>query len=153
MSKRNGGMGVQSEPSIMAVVDPGADIYTAFADHLTAFATAQGVPVAYPGIHFTPPTSGPWMELSWFPNETRNIALGNDGSQLRGFGQVSCCIRSGVGILPAANLAGEIIRHFEKGTVLGPARVDSKPWVSSVLNAPDRITAPVTVRYSGIVTE
>lgn len=153
MSKRRAKTMTTDEDTTIAATDPGAGIYTAFADHLAAFATTKALPVAWPGIHFTPPASGLWLEFAWFPNETRNIALGNDGSQLRGFGQVSCCGRPGAGLLPVANLSGEVITHFAKGTQLGVATVERKPWASSVLTSDERISVPVTVRYSGIVTE
>lgn len=145
--------GYDDDAVVTAAVDHGADILTAFLDRLQAFATAKGLPVAYPGVHFTPPDAGMWLEAAWFPNETRNLVLGNDGSQLRGFGQVSCCARPGSGILPVANLSGEVISHYAKGVLLGVATVEKKPWASSVLIGDERISVPVTVPYAGVVTE
>lgn len=127
-------------------------IYSAFVAKVEAFATARSLPVAWPGVHFTPPATGAWLELAWFPNETRNMALGNDASQLRGFGQVSCCARPGTGIVQPLDLAGEVIELFEKGTPLGVASVERKPWASNVLVANERVSAYVTVRYSGGVS-
>lgn len=129
-------------------------IYTAFADKVSAFATAHApaLTVAWPGIHFTPPQTGAWLEVAWFPNETRNLTLGNDGSQLRGFGQVSCCTRPGDGAIGALSIAGEVVDLFAKGTQLGDAAVERKPWISSVLTSDERISAPVTIRYSGGVS-
>lgn len=128
-------------------------IFDAFATTLAIFATAQSVPVAWPGVAFTAPGSGQWIEMAWFPNETLNMGFGNDGpSNHRGFGQLSCCCRPGVGIEAVMTLAGNAIAAFAKGTALGPARVERKPWASTVLVAGDRISIPVTVPYLGAVT-
>lgn len=124
------------------------DIADAFKAILATFATAQGIPVAWPGVVFEPPATGSWLEMAWFPNETVNLTFG-DGSQYRGFGQVSCCCRPGGGDGIALALADAVIAAFPKGTQLGIARVERKPWASSELSAPDRIAVPVTVRYQG----
>jgi hypothetical protein len=125
------------------------EIYTAFAAIVQTFAESRSLPVAWPGVNFTPPQTGQWLELAWSPNETRNLTLGNDGAQLRGFGQVSCCTRPGAGSVSVLTLADDIVELFAKGTPLGNATVERKPWLSSVLTADERISAPVTIRYSG----
>lgn len=124
------------------------DIANAFKAVLATFAAAQGIPVAWPGVAFTPPQTGSWLEMAWFPNETMNLAFGAV-SQYRGFGQVSCCCRPGPGDGVVLALADAVIDAFPKGTQLGIARVERKPWASSELSAPDRIAVPVTVRYQG----
>jgi hypothetical protein len=127
-------------------------IFTAFADKLAAFVASLSpeIPVAYPNVHFTPPADGVWLEMAWFPNETRNYGIADDGpAQVRGFGQVSVCSRTGSGALDALDLAGSIIEWFAKGTELGHARVETMPWASSVLQSDDRLVVPVTIRYSG----
>jgi len=128
------------------------DIANAFKALLATFATSQSVTVAWPGVPFNPPETGSWLEMAWFPNETVNLSLGNDGSQYRGFGQVSCCCRPGAGDGVALALADAVIDAFPKGTALGIAKVERKPWASTVLYAPDRLSVPVTVRYQGSVS-
>lgn len=127
------------------------DIANAFKAILSTFASTNSLAVAWPGVQFTPPEDDSWLEMAWFPNETLNLTLGNDGSQYRGFGQVSCCCRPGSGDGVALALADSVIDAFPKGTVLGIAKVESKPWASTVLTSPDRISVPVTVRYSGAI--
>lgn len=131
------------------------NIYTAFAAAVEAFAGAHvpTLPVAWPGVNFTPPQTGAWLEVAWFPNETVNLALGNDGSQLRGFGQVSCCVRPGAGIVSPLSIAEAVIAALPKGTALGVATVEKRPWASNVLVADDRISTYVTIRYSGGIAE
>lgn len=127
-------------------------IYTAFADRVGTFAAARALPVAWPGVHFTPPETGAWLEVKFVPNETRDLGLGTDFMQARGFGQVTCYARPGAGIVDPLTLAGEVIAAFPKGTPLGAATVERQPWVSSVLTAPDLVLAYVTIRYSGGVS-
>jgi len=49
-------------------VSNNTDIYNAFAALIATYAASKGLPVAWPGINFTPPTTGAWLEVSWFPN-------------------------------------------------------------------------------------
>lgn len=125
-------------------------IYDAFAAHVTALGAELGLPVAYPGVGFEPPSAGAWLELAWFPNETQNYGVADDGpSLLQGFGQVQVCYRPGTGILDGLGLADRVIAWFAKGTELAGVRVYRKPSVSSVLETPQRIAHPVTVWWRG----
>jgi hypothetical protein len=135
-----------------------ADIYNAFAEQLASFAAIQQeqpeLRVAWPGVTFTPPDAGMWLEASWHPNRTENYGIGNEGpSTLRGFGQVNICIRPGSGTAPLHRMAGELIRHFAKGTALAPARVYQRPYESNVLDAPDRTVVYVTIPYRADVVD
>ena len=130
-------------------------ILDGFMVKMAAFAGGYSpvLPVAWPNVHFTPPQTGLWAEVRWFPNETVNYGIGNDGpAQLRGFFQVTCCDRAGRGSFDAAELADAVIAAFAKGSEFGPVRVERKPWASSALDADDRTVVPVTIRYQGLVT-
>lgn len=130
-------------------------VLSAFMARMADFASTLSpeLPVAWPNVHFTPPDAGMWLEVRWFPNETFNYGIGNDGpSQLRGFFQVTCCDRAGGGAFAVTALSDEVIAGFAKGTVLGPVRVERQPWASSALDADDRTVVPVTIRYQGLVT-
>lgn len=131
-----------------------AAIYSAFAVLVTSFAAGLSppLPVAYPGIPFTPPTTGEWLELAWFPNETQNYAMDNAaGAVHSGFFQVAACERPGAGIMVGATLAGAVVSAFPKGTAFSGATVERKPWISSVLVMDEKLIYPVTVRYRSMV--
>lgn len=127
---------------------------------LDAFLTAVGtfagnlspaLTVAYPGIEFTPPATGDWIEVQAFPNETLTIGMQNTGlRELRGFFQVSACTRPGAGVMGIQAIADAVIAAFTKGTTFGGARVERQPWCSSLLTMEDRIVIPVTVRYRAL---
>ncbi|MBO9766516.1 MULTISPECIES: phage tail terminator-like protein [Xanthomonas] len=125
-------------------------IYDAFAGLVGAFATAQGLPCSYPGLAFTPPTDGAWLELQWFPNETQNYGMADDGpSLLQGFGQLSACYRPGGGIMVGTRITDQIIAAFAKGTNFAGMRVYRMPWTSTIIQDPERHMHPVTIMWRG----
>jgi hypothetical protein len=131
-----------------------ADIYDAFCVALTAFAaqSSPAIPVAYPDVHFTPPDTGVWLEARFFPNETDNYGLANDGGSVhKGFLQVGICYRSGAGLANTLTMLASVLDEFAKGTILGPARIDRKPWASAVLQMDDKNVVPVTIPYHAFI--
>jgi hypothetical protein len=127
-------------------------IYDAFAAKVSTFAAEFSPPmrVAFPGVGVTPPTTGQWLEVRWFPNASQNYGLSDDAPTLsQGLGQVSVCYRPGGGIVAGLALAELVIAEFGKGTMLADVRVYQRPWVSSVLEEPDRTMHPVTIPWRG----
>lgn len=128
------------------------EIYDAFCDLLNAFAAqlSPALTIAFPGIGFTPPTSGMWLELVWIPNETQNYGIEDDGpSLLQGLAQVNVCYRPGPGIVDGLAMAKQVIAAFGKGTTFATMQVYRKPWVASVIEDPERVMHPVTVPWRG----
>jgi len=129
------------------------EIYDAFATLVGAFAASQGLPCSMPGVAFTPPVEGRWLELQWFPNETQNYGMDDDGpSLMQGFGQLSACYRPGAGIMVGTALTDAIIAAFGKGTAFAGMRVYRKPWTSSIIQDPERHMHPVTIPWRGFVS-
>lgn len=129
------------------------DIYDNFAGLVVSFAAATRLPCSYPGLGFKPPGTGAWLELQWFPNQTQNYGLADDGPFLmQGFGQLSACYRPGQGIMVGTRITDQIIAAFAKGTTFAGMRVERKPWTASVIQDPERIMHPVTIRWRGFVS-
>jgi hypothetical protein len=127
-------------------------IYDAFALRVGALAAqfSPAMTVAYPGKGFTPPTTGTWLEMAWFPNETQNYGLADDGpSLLQGLCQVSVAYRPGLGIVDGLTLTDQVIAYFAKGTELAGVRIYRKPWLASVLESPEKVMHPVTIPWRG----
>lgn len=127
-----------------------SSIYAAFAAHLANFVASLSppVPCAYPGVHFTPPGEGLWLEAAWFANRSVNYGVGDDGPTLhQGFFQVSVCDRPGHGIVPSAAMADAVIAGFPKGTQIGPASVYEKPSRGKTLEADEKLVTPVSIYY------
>lgn len=127
-------------------------IYDAFCGLLSAFAAQLSPPlaVAFPGVGFTPPTEGMWLELVWIPNETQNYGIADDGpSLLQGLAQVNVCYRPGRGIVDGLAMVNAVIVAFGKGTEFGTMRVNRKPWCASPINDPERVMHPITIPWRG----
>ena len=130
------------------------DAYDDFGIKLDAFAAQFSPPlqVAYPGIPFTPPSAGPWLEASWMPNRSENYGISDDGPTLeQGMAQVMVCERPGQGLISTLDLDEQVIAAFNKGTMLGPVRVYVRPYAAAVLEEPERIAVPVTIPWRGFV--
>lgn len=124
--------------------------YDAFGLLVADFAHSQGLPISLPGIGFSPPERGLWLEAAWVPNATQNYGLADDGPSLhRGLAQISVCGRPGAGIMPLTEVADAAIAAFGKGTTFGGMRVYRKPYQSAPIEQPERLMVPVTVMWQG----
>lgn len=109
-----------------------------------------GVLVSWPGVNFTPPDTGNWLEVRLFENEPTNYGMANDATETdRGILQVAAVGRPGTGIIALDTLAQSIQAAFPKGTqILGPIRVTRQPWRLGDIVEDDRVKIPVTIYYS-----
>ena len=110
-----------------------------------------GYPIGWPGVNFTPPETGAWLEVAFFPNTGRQNGLAN-GAQLtpEGMYQVTCYMRpgNGVGALQAA--ADAVRATFPKGRIItGSVRVTRTPYDMQFEQGSDRIAIAVTIPYLG----
>ena len=122
---------------------------TCFCDSLRD--AGLGVPITWPGVTLDPPSSGMWLLVRHFPNESEDLSWNNDGAILvRGFFQVEVNYRhSPQGIFPASRLADTIIQEFGKGVQISDVFVEKTPWQSPEIVEDDRNFIPVTVPYYG----
>lgn len=126
-------------------------VYDAFAPLVTTFASTNSVPVAYPGLHFDPPSEGPWLELSADANDNgEDYGIGDGGpANVLGFFRVRVCNRPGNGINAAAALAESLIADIPKGTEIGPARIYQVPRLTGPVTDDTKLMHTVTWRYRG----
>lgn len=132
-----------------------AAIPSALFAHVTAFAEAQSpaIAVSFPGIEFSPVDGEPYLQAQHLPNRTQNVFIGNQApSQHVGLLQVSVMWPAdNQGEIPAKDLAGALLQHFSKGTVLFidgvNVRIEQKGWISPGLDEPDRLRVPCTIPY------
>lgn len=126
-----------------------SDILNAALTRMAALSTS--LPIAWPGVNFTPPSEGMWFEVRHFPNESENLAM-NDNSKniFLGFLQVSVYTRPGSGIVSLTEEAEKIQAHFPKGQAFGPVQVRKRPSQSPPITDDGFIFIPVTIYYRGI---
>lgn len=119
--------------------------------HLAEFPQSPALPIAWPGLPFTPP-SGTYLEATLIPNTNVNRGLGTDDStQFRGILQVAVMASANEGIIAAMEIASHIADHFERGTALseGTLRVkfEGRPSIAPYMQEPDRLRIPVSIRW------
>lgn len=115
----------------------------------TLNASGLGYPVAWPGVDFTPPATGVWLEVLFFPNQPLDPTLSSAGIIPRGFLQIEACTRPGGGIQSAQEAAEAVLAVFPKLTsISGLVRVYQTPYAAAPLVDGDRISVPVTISYS-----
>lgn len=134
-----------------------ADILEAFATRLKALVLSPVLPIAWPGIPKTPPSTGMWLEARFFPNEPMDLTWGYESQQdTIGFFQVVVYFRPGVNTgqssqVDASGVADEVIAHFPKGLVVDMVRVRKVSWQSPAIDLEGKSFIPVTIPYRGII--
>jgi len=124
-----------------------SSILDAFINHLSTT-----LPVAYQGINFTPPDSGEWLEVKFFPNPNNRLFIGsNDPVEVRGIFQITVCYRPGSGVINGAETAQSIIDQYPQDAAIGSVKVELKPWDSGPIEEDERISHPITIRYRGLI--
>ena len=110
-----------------------------------------GYPIAWPGVDFTPPAKGEWLEVAFFPNTGRQNGLGNDAQLTpEGMYQVTCYTRPGSGVGSLQTAADAVRATFPKGRIMtGSVRVTRTPYDIQFDQGSDRIAIAVTIPYLG----
>lgn len=108
-------------------------------------------PVIYPGYTMTPPSTGMWLEVRFFPNKGIDSGLANDSTMIpQGIFQVECYDRPGSGTDNVQSLADQIRDLYAKGTVFSDrVRVIRAPYDMELEPEPSKLSIVVSVEYSG----
>lgn len=134
-----------------------AIIFTALTDRLRAM--PQVLPIAGPNVLF--PAAGQqlpakYLHLSFMPNRTRQITMGDDPQQKRGLLQVSVVWPVGQGIIGALEVVDQVIDHFKNQTLFASGvriTISSEPWAAGPLQESERVQIPVTIPYHAFEPE
>jgi len=116
----------------------------------TLQAGAPGYPIGWPGLEFTAPTTGPWLEVQFMPNQGIDNGLApTDATVPQGIFQVNVFARPGDGIIGMNEIADEIKALYPKSaTITGLVRVQRNPWSMEIEADPDRMMVMVTIPYT-----
>ena len=132
-------------------------VFEALLARLATLVLAPALPVAWPGVAFTPPTSGSgYLRPTWLPAETSVFGVGDDDAEVyRGVLQVDVFWPEGRGYVEPLERAGAVAEHFTKGTKMDRqgvrVRVENSPSVEQPLDEPGWTHVPVTVPYAAYV--
>lgn len=104
---------------------------------------------SYPGLSFTPPDTGEWLEVTFLPNRGVDDRLANDGHvSPQGIYQIVCVSRP-QSELQLRAVAEQVMAAFPKGTpISGNVRVGSHPYTGTLRSDADRMSIAVTIEYS-----
>lgn len=126
------------------------DLKTAIFQAANAFANIHSLPISFPGISFTKPTSGEWLELSVIPNDF-DYGINESRKFRRGIVQINVCgIKDKSGDLALQAIADLAETIYPMGTViLDAVRITTNPTTEAAIvrNNTDYII-PVSFEYS-----
>lgn len=121
------------------------DLLTAFFTQVQTWAT---VPVAYPGVTFTPPATGQWLEIYHAPNDLDPDVDGNYIVR-RGLFTINVCGRPNGGAVPLYTLAEQVAAKWPKKTTITSGIITTRrPLQLSLVAEGDRLQVPVSIAYS-----
>jgi hypothetical protein len=122
------------------------EIYQGFRAALTALPDAP--PIAYLNQSFE--SNDLYLREGFNPAETVTNTLADEGhKEYTGFYAVNIVCPLESGFYPAQVLADQIVNHFNKGKVIGGARV-TKAWSSPNITTDEHFILPITIRYKAV---
>lgn len=127
-----------------------AIIRAALETRLKAWADAQVVkiPIAFEGVSFTKPSSGPYLQPLLIPNVTVNQDLSGARKTLLGLFEVACWWPSGKGMGGVEKLAQSVVELFPLLPKSGVVSIESTPYAERpVLDESGWIVVPVIILY------
>lgn len=131
-----------------------AKIYNALAWHLSQLVFSPAIPVAWPNIDFTPPSSGKWIRLHQIPAPTVPLSVDTGGAnEYLGVTQISVFWPLNTGLVQPKEVAAQIIDHFSRGTRIERESVTVE-ITQAYCSAPiyeDRVMIPVTIFYRSFI--
>lgn len=134
-----------------------AIIFKALTDRLRAM--PQVLPIAGPNVVFPPAGQAmpaKYLRLSFIPNRTRQITMGDDPQQKRGLLQVSVVWPVGQGIIDALAVVDQVVDQFKNQTLFASGvriTISSEPWAAGPLQEDDRVQIPVSIPYHAFEPE
>lgn len=108
------------------------------------------LPVAYPGLVFTPPADGKYLRAEIFYNAPRWQGT-TSGRMDQGLLQITVVWPKGLATIQAIKVADAVKAHFAKGTELfsngRKVTVSEEPWTATPIIEDSRTLVPVTIPW------
>jgi len=113
--------------------------------------SGPSLPVSFPEVGFTPPTSGKYLKVDFFANRPAWEGL-SSGKLAQGLLQVTVIWPRGQGVVTPNQIAQQVIDYFSKGTILrsGSAKVtvSREPWAATPITEDAQLSVPVTIPWT-----
>jgi hypothetical protein len=117
---------------------------------LAAWASSQvpPIPVAYEGVAFTKPTTGPWLQPTMLTSSTVNPTVEATRRRERGVFQINCYVRDGLGSAAVENLSNNIVNLYPVVPKTGTVSIEQTPQTAAAIVTQDGWRyIPVRVSY------
>lgn len=138
----------------MTATTKAAGVYEALMARVATISTGSpALPIAFPeaASTFSPPASGKYLEVRYFPNTPLFGALAS-GVVDQGLVLVTIVWPKNDGLVRPLEIAGAVVAHFPIGLKLisGAFRVkvSAQTYVAAPLHDADRLRIPVTVSWA-----
>ncbi len=126
-------------------------IYDGLCEHLSTLVLSPTMPVAWENTRYERSKDG-FLEPQQFPIPTEQVTLGTNGQNRHiGIFQVTINWPLGKGAETPKHMAGDIIRHFKRGTVITKdgetIKIITPPGIDTGFPEDDFYRLPVSIRY------
>lgn len=136
----------------MSISEIEAGIADALFYHLNGLTLSPALPVAWPGVEFTPPSAGNFLRAMLI-EATPDVATLGDSGYNRHSGILIVFVHAvtGIGEIVAKQIASQVAAHFKRGTDISRngqvVRIVQPPGVGGSIIDGDRLIVPVRIRW------
>ncbi|HFK5631866.1 DUF4128 domain-containing protein [Enterobacter roggenkampii] len=127
------------------------DIAAALAARLGEWADAEGIPVAWENVPFTPPSDGLYLAVHDMPAKPRTLDLGLRCRIYSGVYQINVVAPAGTGRTDVVALADRVAELFPEGQEIEgrgfTCWIDQTPGVFRCITTSVSYTVPVNLNY------
>ena len=127
------------------------DIAAALATRLGKWADAEGIPVAWENVPFTPPSDGLYLAVHDMPATPRTVDLGLRCRIYSGVYQINVVAPAGTGRADVVTLADSVAELFPEGQEIEgrgfTCWIDQTPGVFRGITTSVSYTVPVSLNY------
>ncbi|MEB8255033.1 DUF4128 domain-containing protein [Enterobacter asburiae] len=127
------------------------DIAAALAARLGKWADAEGIPVAWENVPFTPPSDGLYLAVHDMPATPRTVDLGLRCRIYSGVYQINVVAPAGTGRADVVTLADSVAELFPEGQEIEgrgfTCWIDQTPGVFRGITTSVSYTVPVSLNY------
>lgn len=127
------------------------DIAAALAARLGKWADAEGIPVAWENVPFTPPSDGLYLAVHDMPATPRTVDLGLRCRIYSGVYQINVVAPAGTGRADVVTLADSVAELFPEGQEIEgrgfTCWIDQTPGIFRGITTSVSYTVPVSLNY------
>lgn len=114
---------------------------------LAAFAAAQNIPVAWEGVPFVAPTTGPYLQSYLLGSVTTNASVDGTRQRVRGTFQINVVVHDGLGSEAVDALAAQVVALYPLLPKTGTVSIEQPPQTGAAILVVDKRYIPIKIAY------